>query len=182
MRCLRVSIAVAVLVLAMAGAAGAKTPDGRTPSEETVCDVFTGAAFGLCNAYCEAMDCDDPNVRASAAACARVEANFQRVTGGAILPCVQDCDPQDELGRFRGLLSGTQGISACFTDGISTVLIAQDGSAVAVTLDPAGGSSLATSDGMFLEVDTDRAAICTSDLLGQAALQQVECVTTSGDE
>ena len=36
----------------------ALTPDGKTPAEETVCEGLSGAAFGLCNAYCEAMDCD----------------------------------------------------------------------------------------------------------------------------
>lgn len=36
----------------------AQTPDGTTPAEETICDGLEGAAFGLCNAYCEAKDCD----------------------------------------------------------------------------------------------------------------------------
>lgn len=37
-----------------------KTPDGETPSTETVCDVYKeleGDAFGICNAFCEAKDC-----------------------------------------------------------------------------------------------------------------------------
>ena len=47
------------------------TPDGQTPSEETVCDGLSGGAFGLCNAYCEAMDCDneDPGHDADQKAC-----------------------------------------------------------------------------------------------------------------
>lgn len=59
--------------LAPWSAALAKTPDGRTPAEETVCDGEVGAAYGLCNAYCEAMDCDDPNHRASDQGCVSPE-------------------------------------------------------------------------------------------------------------
>jgi hypothetical protein len=66
-----------------------QTPDGETPAEEDVCTAagLTGAAWGLCNAYCEAMDCDgDP--QASPEACAKVKANFDKKTGGKIaLPC-----------------------------------------------------------------------------------------------
>lgn len=70
-------------------AALAGTPDGLTPAVETVCDVYAGdgAAFGLCNAYCEAMDCDDPLVHASNNACEAVAKNFTKQTGEAYLPC-----------------------------------------------------------------------------------------------
>ena len=72
------------------GAASASTPDGQTPAEETVCDGQTGAAYGLCNAYCEAMDCDSPEPQASPTACSRVQANYQRITGQP-LPCDVAC-------------------------------------------------------------------------------------------
>ncbi len=38
----------------------AQTADGQTPAEENICSTwgFTGKVSGLCNAYCEAMDCD----------------------------------------------------------------------------------------------------------------------------
>ena len=42
----------------------AKTPDGQTPAEETVCDVLqsgTPGLYGLCIAYCEAQDLNDIN-------------------------------------------------------------------------------------------------------------------------
>jgi hypothetical protein len=41
--------------------ATAQTPDGKTPAEETVCNVLIGATpglYGLCVAYCEAHDAD----------------------------------------------------------------------------------------------------------------------------
>src|SRR5260221_520465 len=50
------------------GAALAQTPDGMPPARETICDNESGAAFGLCNAYCEAMDCDSASPQASATA------------------------------------------------------------------------------------------------------------------
>ena len=52
--------AAAMLLLA-ATAAIAQTPDWMTPAVETICDNESGAAYGLCNAYCEAMDCELAN-------------------------------------------------------------------------------------------------------------------------
>ena len=50
-----------LLIGTVTGTALAKTPDGVPPSLETVCDAETGAAYGLCTAYCEAMDCAVPH-------------------------------------------------------------------------------------------------------------------------
>jgi len=74
------------LLLIGTGAALAQTPDGETPAEETVCDNETGAAFGLCNAYCEAMDCESDDPQASEAACGKVRDKFMQITGRD-LPC-----------------------------------------------------------------------------------------------
>lgn len=77
----------------------AQTPDEVTPSNEKACDSEFGTAFGLCNAYCEAMDCellddgdDETWPNASTTACLRVKVNFIKVTGEALLPC-DVCDP-----------------------------------------------------------------------------------------
>ena len=68
----------------LAGSVSAKkTPDGVPPSQETVCAGLSRAAFGLCNAYCEAQDCDVHD-RPS---CAELRRNFQKVTGSATFPC-----------------------------------------------------------------------------------------------
>ena len=107
-------ILLAVLVGAvLAAPVIAKTPDGATPAVETICDVFRGnksGAFGLCNAYCEAMDCGDPNQHASSRACMRVRANFERkygiqlpvgdydVEGNPIDGCVIDDGPGEPDG------------------------------------------------------------------------------------
>ena len=50
------SVAVGAVAAAVAFAMG--TPDGQTPAQETMCDGLTGPAFGLCNAYCGAQDCE----------------------------------------------------------------------------------------------------------------------------
>lgn len=64
-------------VVVMSNQAWSQTPDGETPADEDVCDGLTGAAWGLCNAYCEAMDCDGVP-QASDAACNRVADNFDK--------------------------------------------------------------------------------------------------------
>ena len=86
------------------------TPDGLPPSQETVCDGQTGAAHGLCTAYCEAMDCDSGAPQASQRACDRVKANFQQVTG-LPLPC--DCPCVAQLPGFAEAASGQFGFFAC---------------------------------------------------------------------
>ena len=75
------------IVVALPLLASAQTPDGQTPAVETVCDGESGAAFGLCNAYCEAMDCDS-SPEASQTACDTVQDLFIAITGRD-LPCEQ---------------------------------------------------------------------------------------------
>jgi hypothetical protein len=89
---MRRNILPALLLLTIP--AMAKTPDGETPAEETVCDIYEGDAFGLCNAYCEAMDCDYESPNASPQACAAVARNFLRATGEELV-CdggIGECD------------------------------------------------------------------------------------------
>ena len=64
----------------------AQTPDGQTPAQEDVCAGQIGAAYGLCNAYCEAMDCDSAAQQASDMACEKVFDRFLNITG-VVLPC-----------------------------------------------------------------------------------------------
>jgi hypothetical protein len=70
------------------------TPDGVPPSGETICQGLTGAAHGLCTAYCEAMDCDSAAPQASPKACAKVAANYAKITGQGTLPCDCPCVTQ----------------------------------------------------------------------------------------
>lgn len=95
----------AILVAGIAGIAGAQanppetfgTPDGLPPSLEEVCDMTTGAAHGLCVAFCEAMDCETDEPQASERACTRVGDRFVQITG-ELPPCLRSCpcwEPED---------------------------------------------------------------------------------------
>jgi hypothetical protein len=67
------------------GVAYAQTPD---------CDGLSGDAFGLCNAYCYAMDCEGDR-NASGQACVQVALSFVRATGDQP-PCkTSDADPNE---------------------------------------------------------------------------------------
>jgi hypothetical protein len=70
--------------------AAAQTADGQTPAQETACNGQTGAAYGLCTSYCEAMDCDSTAPDASPTACNKVYDNFRRLTGQEP-PCLCPC-------------------------------------------------------------------------------------------
>ncbi|HEX5717893.1 MAG TPA: hypothetical protein VF179_17170 [Thermoanaerobaculia bacterium] len=103
------------------GAALAQTPDGLPPALETICDMEQGAAYGLCNAYCEAMDCElandgDPGTepKASATACSKVRDKYQQTTGRD-LPCEVTC-PCNAPGFpiFPDFVSGQIPIGECF--------------------------------------------------------------------
>jgi len=66
--------------------------NGVPQSRESVCESagLSGAPFGLCNAFCEAMDCDSDWPRASARACEQVLAKFESKAGpGTLPPCLQ---------------------------------------------------------------------------------------------
>jgi hypothetical protein len=82
-----VSSTLTAMLLCLGTISYAQTPDGQTPAIETGCDGQSGAAFGLCNAYCEAMDCDGDLPQASELACVRVLDRFQQITGSEIPSC-----------------------------------------------------------------------------------------------
>jgi hypothetical protein len=97
------SIALAALA---APAVFAQTPDGETPSVETVCDPLrvsnggTPGLYGLCVAYCEAQDChDNPQCKAEnpgdawgahSCSCEDVLANYnkKRQATDPEMPCI----------------------------------------------------------------------------------------------
>ena len=106
------SLCVLSLALLATLPLAASTPDGQTPSEETVCDGQTGAAYGLCTAYCEAMDCDSPAPHASPTACSRVAENFTRITG-LPLPCDVTCPCPEDLPLFAAFVDGSERVVEC---------------------------------------------------------------------
>jgi len=72
----------------------AGTPDGQTPAAEDTCAKwgYTGKLNGLCNAYCEAMDCDSDNPHASQQACEGVYNNIRGLLDGQPFPACSDTD------------------------------------------------------------------------------------------
>ncbi len=86
---MRILMSLLIAVFLMGGQAVAKTPDGETPAEEDVCDAEEGVAYGLCNAYCEAMDCDSDYPQASKTACKRVLDKYTKFNMGSVPPCVE---------------------------------------------------------------------------------------------
>ena len=108
------SILMSFLFVTVVSAEG--TPDGYPPAKESICDFEAGAAFGLCNAYCEAMDCDSDTPNANDSACQRVSDKFSQITGRNV-PCAEPCPPlgtpDGSYTTFKKLISEPYLISRC---------------------------------------------------------------------
>ena len=75
---LLIALLTALLIPISAGA--------QIPVEEGACDGLSGASWGLCNVYCEVMDCDSESAKASPQACSRALENFAKHSDEPI-PC-----------------------------------------------------------------------------------------------
>jgi hypothetical protein len=160
----------ALVLLAFAIPAVAKTPDGQTPSQETICDSYSGAAFGLCNTYCEAMDCESPEPHASATACSRVGDHFRRITGSD-LPCEATC-PCTALPLFAAFVDGTSTIAECVSGGGLAAVEGPEGF-VSVTED-----LVCSANGLppVISLTQNEADACRQLLRDAAAAQNVVCM------
>lgn len=63
-----------------------RTGDHVVPSIETVCDDDP-FSFGLCNSYCEALDCDSDTPLGTVRACTNVLDNYLKKSDGVMPPC-----------------------------------------------------------------------------------------------
>ena len=88
------------LAMVTSDAVAKKTPDGKTPAEEIVCDGLEGSEFGICNAYCEATDCGDGINYAKARACESLLNKWTKQTGLDQLPC--DCEAGEAFNDETG--------------------------------------------------------------------------------
>jgi len=68
-------------------------------AQDDPCAGESGAGYGLCSAYCVAMNCDDPEMQqASDQACVRVAENYEKIMGKPLVctvifsPCWVDAD------------------------------------------------------------------------------------------
>jgi hypothetical protein len=96
MKYLSISLMLCIAIgFLLAAPVSGQTTDGQTPAQETICETwgFEGKVQGLCNAYCEAMDCDDPFPQASDQACSRVLIKIEdSLPAGTAFPTCQDVD------------------------------------------------------------------------------------------
>jgi hypothetical protein len=100
-----------VLLLSLGIKSYSQTPDGMTPAEEDSCGGLKGSAFGLCNAFCEAKDCDSIDPMDWNNSCFKLLDNYEKKTGNPGPPCfcggpsgacqldfqdcLANCDPAD---------------------------------------------------------------------------------------
>lgn len=167
------TITLAALVALGPAALSAKTPDGQPPSVETVCDDESGAAFGLCNAYCEAMDCDSDSPHASATACRQVQRNFERKTSRP-LPCLVTCPCSGLLPLFGAVVDGEAPIDVCFvtTDFLAAATI--DGQFVFIATGPPA-SCTANDQPPSIEITATEELVCRVAVQEAAAAQGRPC-------
>ena len=69
-----------------------------------VCAADSGAAYGLCFAFCEAMDCTDDEPSASATACLKTKNTYIQLTGKVALPCEEGVGVPAACGSFSACL------------------------------------------------------------------------------
>ncbi|WP_437914917.1 hypothetical protein WME73_04970 [Sorangium sp. So ce302] len=98
------SAGVGLVIVFPAAMTSAQTPVSQTVAEESACNGLVGAAFGLCNAYCEQQDCDEQ----PAPACESLRKNFEKQTGSSTFPC--DCPASDAIIDADGTLSSGDGV------------------------------------------------------------------------
>jgi hypothetical protein len=166
------------------------TPDGVPPPKEHICDFETGAAYGLCTAYCEAMDCSSDAPSASEVACQKVAETFEQVTGRGV-PCgPSSCWLKDNPNFTKWndvVYTGAASIAVCndsWLGGDPRSLAAcgeggpecpyKDGPPYAAVW-YSGDSPFAGDNGDSLKLDESQYSLCRADLESAIMLSGVEC-------
>lgn len=147
------------------------TPDGVPPSGETICQGLTGAAHGLCTAYCEAMDCDSANPQASPKACAKVAGNYARITGQGTLPC--DCPCVTQLPGWIDAVNGP--VQVCASGVFSENAVVLGPSFVAAGSSPDGTGVCGFFPFIGIGITAQQGQACVNLLLQRAAAAGVSC-------
>lgn len=97
-----VTFVFSICVVLFSTSVVAQTPDDLTPSQEMVCDsLLDGVSdnlWGLCNAFCEAKDCD--GLLKLDKSCSQLLNNFEKRSGGKIsMPCLDENFCVDVFGK-----------------------------------------------------------------------------------
>jgi len=86
---------------------------GVARAQSGVCENATGAARGLCDAYCVHMQCNTPGKNASDAACRSIASQFERIAGVPLVcstsPLTCTCAAGILSCSATGLAPGTTG-------------------------------------------------------------------------
>jgi hypothetical protein len=152
-------ILILSVVVIGAGSASAKTPDGKPPSQETVCDNEKGAAYGLCNSYCEAKDCTDPNQRASNQGCESVRRNFEKKTGRP-MPCLITCPCAGLLDLFAKITAGAVGVQRCTADDNLLVILTTTGDQAIIDSTGTTANCNVNGEGPFVTLTPAELLVC----------------------
>jgi len=167
-------LVLSVLVIGTSNAS-AKTPDGKTPAQETVCDNEKGAAYGLCNAYCEAMDCTDPNQHASDKGCESVKANFEKKTGRP-LPCTMECPCPRVLKLFQDIVSGAVIVTKCIADDDLLFIRTSSGDAAFIEAGSPANCNINMDPRQTFELTEEEKLVCRVTLRRAVEAMGVECI------
>ena len=108
---------VGVMAFFATPAEAQRTGDHIVPSIETVCDgdPFN---FGLCNAYCEALDCESATPLGTPRACSNLLRNYKKKSGGALPPCACPCAfaIQSDLEELIAIAEAEEGFIPVISD------------------------------------------------------------------
>jgi hypothetical protein len=69
-----------------------------------ICATDSGAAYGLCLAFCETMECADEEPAATDRACLQLKNTYIQLTGKAALPCEEGREPLEACGSFASCI------------------------------------------------------------------------------
>ena len=166
-------ILVAIVLFVGGVSASAKTPDGKTPSVETVCDNEQGAAFGLCNAYCEAKDCGDPNQTSTNRSCNNLREHFEELTGRP-MPCDVSCPCSGMVELFGQITSGAVHVNQCIDFGFLLFVETVTGDFVTVDNGPPAACSANHELPSIPLTDTER-LVCRVSLRRAVESQGLTC-------
>ena len=157
---MRKTLIVFACVILCSSFAGAQTT-------ESVCDGEQGAAYGLCNAFCDAMDCDGDDPQASETACDKVQSKFEQVTGHQP-PCLAPppelpCVCKEELTDFLAVASAPVVSCSPPTDGHVVVFTAAGSvEAAGPYSNGAGICFIDASFGGFLSITLEQGVECVA--------------------
>jgi hypothetical protein len=160
------------ILLVSATTISAKTPDQQTPAQEGICDNET-VAKGLCIAACEAIDCGDPNQRASNKACATLQRNFERKTGRT-LPCMVTCPCPGLLQLFGQIVDRDVTVTDCIQFPTLLYIVTEQGDAAFLDESEAPSCSV-NAEPPFVTLNPAERGACKVALIRAVESQGIFC-------